>query len=574
MKINIDSFDIYPKVAFAGTRGSYGADAVLEFEFGESWKELSKSVIFYPADGSDAVSILLGSDTTVKIPFDVMSVAGQAKYVVSGVKGEDIMISVTGDLHVAQTLDAAGTEPDAVVPSLAMQVISKVTDAERAATEAKEAAEQCGALIEEYVIDTESARVSAENAKESADEAQRIKNETEEIKDMFVSEEEQRQLDEAVRVENEGKRERAEAVRAENYSRLSNALVGRASGGAVRCEVSPIEHELDVNLSGGNLMPYPYQTNAAEIDGLSFAYNERTVSVEGVSNNAVLFTFGTKNIEAGRYTVGGFALSSTGGRVQFRIKGAEKTESCNIITGGESLDAVTFDVAENIDNAELQVYFSTIDETVSGTMTPYLVKGDMSGVKLLQYGKNLFSFDDIYGNLFEKQADGSYKSTVRINGTNFARDFHLPPAVYTMSYYLKCPVGANYRFEIYYEDGGKARQYHDSTGEYKYFEFTTDGRPIKQMKLDHGNAALGDMQIYLKDVQIEVGSVATEYELYIEPTEYTANADGTVDGVMSVYPTTTLMTDTDGVTVDATYNKDANKVVASLEERIAALEAK
>ena len=60
-------------------------------------------------------------------------------------------------------------------------------------------------------------------------------------------------------------------------------------------------------------------------------------------------------------------------------------------------------------------------------------------------------------------------------------------------------------------------------------------------------------------LQLEVGSTATDYEPYVEPTEYRPNADGTVNGVTSLYPNTTLMTDTNGVIINCEYNKDINK---------------
>ena len=41
--------------------------------------------------------------------------------------------------------------------------------------------------------------------------------------------------------------------------------------------------------------------------------------------------------------------------------------------------------------------------------------------------------------------------------------------------------------------------------------------------------------------------------------QYTPNADGTVEGVMSLYPNITLLTDTEGVIIDCEYNKDINK---------------
>jgi hypothetical protein len=64
--------------------------------------------------------------------------------------------------------------------------------------------------------------------------------------------------------------------------------------------------------------------------------------------------------------------------------------------------------------------------------------------------------------------------------------------------------------------------------------------------------------------QIEEGTNATAYEPHAKATMYTPNSDGTVDGVTSIYPTTILTTDTEGVTIDVEYNRDANKVVAEL----------
>jgi hypothetical protein len=61
------------------------------------------------------------------------------------------------------------------------------------------------------------------------------------------------------------------------------------------------------------------------------------------------------------------------------------------------------------------------------------------------------------------------------------------------------------------------------------------------------------------------------YEPYIEPTEYTPDADGVVQGVTSLYPSTTLMTDTSGAMIDVTYNKDINKAFEELKNVILSL---
>lgn len=69
--------------------------------------------------------------------------------------------------------------------------------------------------------------------------------------------------------------------------------------------------------------------------------------------------------------------------------------------------------------------------------------------------------------------------------------------------------------------------------------------------------------------QLEIGATATEYEPYITPTEYIPTADGTVNGVTSLYPNTTLTADTDDVIINCKYNRDINKAFAALEAAIA-----
>lgn len=63
------------------------------------------------------------------------------------------------------------------------------------------------------------------------------------------------------------------------------------------------------------------------------------------------------------------------------------------------------------------------------------------------------------------------------------------------------------------------------------------------------------------NIQLEVGSTATDYEPYIEPQTVTANADGTVEGLTSISPDMTVTTDTEGVVIDMTYNADTKMYI-------------
>ena len=66
--------------------------------------------------------------------------------------------------------------------------------------------------------------------------------------------------------------------------------------------------------------------------------------------------------------------------------------------------------------------------------------------------------------------------------------------------------------------------------------------------------------------QIEVGSVATDYEPYREPVTY-AVSGGEVT-VPSQYPSMTFIPETEGVTLSVEYNRDINKAFAELQAAI------
>ena len=68
----------------------------------------------------------------------------------------------------------------------------------------------------------------------------------------------------------------------------------------------------------------------------------------------------------------------------------------------------------------------------------------------------------------------------------------------------------------------------------------------------------------IENIQIEYGPTATEYEAYVAPKTYTPNANGTVDGVVSLTPGMALSTDNAGVKITVEYNRDINVVIKEL----------
>ena len=67
--------------------------------------------------------------------------------------------------------------------------------------------------------------------------------------------------------------------------------------------------------------------------------------------------------------------------------------------------------------------------------------------------------------------------------------------------------------------------------------------------------------VIVKNLQIEIGNIQTEFEEYKEP----------IDGAVLVYPTTTLMADTTGAKITVEYNKDINTAIAELTAAIISL---
>lgn len=76
--------------------------------------------------------------------------------------------------------------------------------------------------------------------------------------------------------------------------------------------------------------------------------------------------------------------------------------------------------------------------------------------------------------------------------------------------------------------------------------------------------------------QIEEGAIVTAFAPFIADITtasvivngsqtYPINADGTVEGVKSLYPTTTLIADTEGIVLDVEYNRDINSAFAELQ---------
>ena len=205
---------------------------------------------------------------------------------------------------------------------------------------------------------------------------------------------------------------------------------------------------------------------------------------------------------------------------------------------------------------------------------PYIE--DISTVKVKKYGKNLLNRNATAVFKGMLTFDGSRQTFTSVGGggdltTIIGKYKDFVGKTITVSYIFVDYQGSHNSFTTYIQADStaltSAYRYDPTT---KLFEMTytipendtAENLKIRQY-VGYITSADGDY-ITIDNLQVEIGDAVTEYEEYKEPIEYSVSADGTVDGVTSIYPTTTLVTDTAGAVIDCTYNRDINKAFEEL----------
>ena len=214
---------------------------------------------------------------------------------------------------------------------------------------------------------------------------------------------------------------------------------------------------------------------------------------------------------------------------------------------------------------------------VSTAYTPYI--NDFSGIAVSRYGKNLFisnKIDGINTGKYGTTNDWGYNIKIDTDGDDILvssktglfyqvkfRGLELELGqTYTISIAEEPSHENSWGWCIEYADG---TSYPNSDGNYKTSLTFTPNKEIKFIAFRFGWASEAlENPIRLVKPQIELGTTATAHEPYIEPTTYTANADGIVEGITSISPNTTLLTNNNGVVINANYLRDIDTYIDNL----------
>lgn len=369
---------------------------------------------------------------------------------------------------------------------------------------------------------------------------------------------------------------------------FAGALKGTVSGeNAVRIDdSSPIEHEMKVTVSSKNLLPHPsHTTPAGSANGVTWTYtDDGSVILNGTCTKEINVQLARDmNVEPGTYTL--YDNNGNGTTTSFYIQAFyNNTSTQAVLDKGQTFN---LPMGKKIDRITLYVKLGTVLDnvvikpqlergTIATEYTPYV---DPTSVTLYRYGKNLI---DMSPATTAQTANGVTMvyfpdtNVTKVTGTvNTVTSFPAAiqePTIPMVKGVTQCfseheLTSAN--TDIWYYNV-RARDTKNSLairGQKNMKAVTTFAETSYATKVDvwgeNGITINGSAKL-----QLELSSTPTEYEPYVPAQTYSVTTDGTVLGVKNIYPTTSLLSDKDGVVIDVEYNRDINKAFEELKNAI------
>lgn len=406
-----------------------------------------------------------------------------------------------------------------------------------------------------------------------------------------------------------------------NIVKNAECLKGSKSGSAMLLDdVSPVTHEMGVKVRGKNLFDYDGVdfknedtilqpiTFVKENNSLQFtnthtqypkyAYTEN-ISEFGLMPNTTytskvivtLLDNGTSNIEQ----AGSMSLSlllqtnnnfdSSGKGKVYIVNGYNPKYYTNpgtyefITTFTTPSDMTDFKyIVTRLPNNTTTIFKDLqIEEGTTATdYTPYVP--DLTAVKVKRCGKNFIDIDSIANDIVKKNptsceiTDFDGKRCLKIGATSTIR-YTIQTLIPLYGLQLKAySTGYSVSFMGYTKKDTETSVYYISvSAENEWVNITRYYSGVSQYYTGiqfYKEDASKPIYIDLDSVMLEASHTATEYEPY-KGAEYIPSADGTVNSVTSLYPNTTLTTDTDGVLIDCEYYKDVDKTFNELTTSVA-----
>ena len=378
----------------------------------------------------------------------------------------------------------------------------------------------------------------------------------------------------------------------------SNALRGSTSGAVIAVsDISPVEHTMAVKVSSKNLFSFEKITTVSKGINYSISEDGNTFTFwkaeELSGNNAVIRfalgatckdcsnkTFTAKVINNSQVPLDGYAHYMVNNKSvmikDVRVGGIGETTDSFVVpenTIEESLYLSFYVNPSNLNIGEEHT-LSNIQVEEGNTATDYTPHVDFSTTKLIKYARNVLDIDKGLNGNFVKNDDGTYTLTKRSSSNRMSAEipFDFPDATFsTYAEIVDTNIESASSVQVVVRNAGKTKsEYAKLNKNGAIYTATMERTTFLQMYID---SKLEDgSYITFKNPQIVVSDTpVTNYTPYSSPVEYQVLGDGTVEGVTSLYPATTLLTDVEGAIIDCEYNRDINKAFAQLQQAILSL---
>lgn len=381
------------------------------------------------------------------------------------------------------------------------------------------------------------------------------------------------------------------------FNSVANAIKGTVSGSVVRVDdVSPVEHKPVVKVHGKNIFNPEIIDELYEANGLTIARSGDKIIINGTStktHSAPVIDIFQPITKGETYTCTIYRISGVGSDVVVSFglgtKSGIRDEfyDCTSVAANvsdyrvftahyEHLTRFLFYFREGATFTDFVCKIQLEKGGVSTEYTPYI---DPTTITISRLGKNLLQPRDNSGAGYTATVneDGSITVTGAANTTN---PIYLTIATPTESEPQRLKAGQAYKMQSWSNSGKNIniKLMNDNgdaawTSPSAWNSYLEKGYlNLVQIYIESTKHEIGDTSLVgTYKIMLEAGNTATEFEAFKGLTEYTPNTDGTVAGLTSESPTMTLLTDTEGITLECEYNKDTGKVIDNLTKAVVAL---
>lgn len=392
---------------------------------------------------------------------------------------------------------------------------------------------------------------------------------------------------------------------------VANAVKGNLSGAVVRADdVSPVAHNPVVRVYGKNLINYPAFTEVLIFNGVATFSDDGILTLTATKDDCYtlhspfpiearipvkpgeVFTLSWDS-DATEDNRGEVYILPDGKPVDFGRTLATAKKLTYTVPAGYEFIVYRFGVEKS--GATIKYWNLQIER--GETVTEYKPYIDPATVEVLAYGKNLIGLTDReivdFGggdassirNFTGKSiivgfASNNFYFPANVSNVNIREgylSFESSQGGYGVALDMRVRPNTTYSISHVKLTNVSAVGITEYTENGEYIGFAsladtafTTGPNTKWVVVCFRHID-NNTKTEIDKIQVETGEAVTEYEPFNGANTYIPNVDGTVSGLVSVSPSMTILTDTDGVTVDCEYNRDTNKVIDRLVKAIEAL---